>query len=1311
MKLSFVLLPLLIVGIPIETSAQTLDASLRLEDAQALVSAAASVGNPVRGAIHFHGPFLGCAKCHSVSEVGEESMGPRLVGEWSAEYKDLIAPERMANYLVESLLQPSAHVPTKYRALQLVTADGNVVVGIPVAEAPAGVVRLKDVQTLVESDYSQEEIVQQQTTNQSIMPAGLVNSLANRSEFLDLVSYLLEIRRGGERRARELQPTAAQLAIALPEYEARIDHAGMVASWNEKSRARGEQVYMSLCVNCHGTHETPGSLATALRFGEGKFKFGNDPYSMYQTLTRGAGLMLPQPWLVPQQKYDVIHYLREEYLKERNPSQHFAIDENYLQSLPTGDERGPAPRKIEPWSQADYGPRLAGTYEIGAGAANIAYKGIAIQLDSTAGGVAHGEAWVVFDHDTLRIAGVWSNGQFIDWQGINFNGRHGIHPHIAGNILLANPIGPGWSHPESHSWHDDARVQGRDGKPYGPLPREWGKYTGVRQDGARSTIDYLIGSTKVQEQFAWIPQSTVDSDFASGYFGRRLQMGGRHGMLEVLVASLPEDQVWEIKQDVAYSIAAADASQTAELPGSFQGTHYYQIEKTDGLELRGKDFTLRALLTAAGDGTIFSFAPRNGGWAPGGQALFIRGGKLCYDVGWVGVIQSNVSINDGKQHAVALTWEQEKGLASLWVDNNRVAKKKLQPAETLQDGVLRIGYTSDDFPIPSTLQSARLERVQLLSRALDEQSIADFAEQQAMAASWEFVDSAASMVPDATGNGHDATRIASIDGQATQVLTTFRTDLTTLEWRTDGGRLSLRIPAGDEEAIVDIWTSGLSAQRNLTPQEASRTVVTAGEGAWGGNRPAASAAVPFPQTIYTSVNLGQAAHGFAVDTLEIPSVNPWRALVRVTGVDFLSNPSRMAVCTWDGDVWLVTGRTSNIAESQEVPLAEATYLGWQRIAFGLFQPLGLKIVNDIIYLTCRDQLVRLDDLNGDDYIDYYHCVNNDHQVTEHFHEFAMGLQVDTDGNFYYAKSARHALPALVPHHGTLLRVSSNGARTDILANGFRAANGVCLNADGSFIVTDQEGHWNPKNRINWVREGGFYGNMFGYHSVVDDSDSAMEQPLCWITNRFDRSPAELLWVDSPSWGPLNGSLLNLSYGYGKIYIVPIEKKSSELQGGMCQLPFPELPTGIIRGRFSPHDQQLYVCGLAAWGTNQMMNNGGLYRVRKEAGPSALPIKITTSIGRLRIEFSEPLGEATSLDPAHYSVEAWDLKRSANYGSDHFNQRRLPIDRVELSSDRRALELHIADLAPTRGMEIRLPVVDQSGKAVERVIHNSIHALE
>ena len=39
-------------------------------------------------------------------------------------------------------------------------------------------------------------------------------------------------------------------------------------------------------------------------------------------------------------------------------------------------------------------------------------------------------------------------------------------------------------------------------------------------------------------------------------------------------------------------------------------------------------------------------------------------------------------------------------------------------------------------------------------------------------------------------------------------------------------------------------------------------------------------------------------------------------------------------------------------------------------------------------------ITKLHDLNGDNEIDYIESFNNDHQVTEHFHEFAMGLQTD-----------------------------------------------------------------------------------------------------------------------------------------------------------------------------------------------------------------------------------------------------------------------------------------------------------------------------
>ncbi len=286
----------------------------------------------------------------------------------------------------------------------------------------------------------------------------------------------------------------------------------------------------------------------------------------------------------------------------------------------------------------------------------------------------------------------------------------------------------------------------------------------------------------------------------------------------------------------------------------------------------------------------------------------------------------------------------------------------------------------------------------------------------------------------------------------------------------------------------------------------------------------------WPETLKTQPIIGADAQAFAIDVLAHPASNPWNCQMRLTGFDFYAD-GRAAVCTWDGDVWLVDG----LARPERG-------LTWKRIASGLFQPLGLKIVDGKVFVTCRDQIAILHDLNDDGETDFYECFNNDHQVTEHFHEFAMGLQTDAEGNFYYAKAARHALKAVVPHHGTLLKVSKDGTKTEILATGFRAPNGVCLNPDGTFFLTDQEGFWLPKNAIQRVERGGYYGNFWGYHDVTDSSDAAMQQPVCWITNAFDRSPSELLWVTSDRWGPLKGSLLKFSYGYGKVHVVPHENR-------------------------------------------------------------------------------------------------------------------------------------------------------------------------
>ena len=417
-----------------------------------------------------------------------------------------------------------------------------------------------------------------------------------------------------------------------------------------------------------------------------------------------------------------------------------------------------------------------------------------------------------------------------------------------------------------------------------------------------------------------------------------------------------------------------------------------------------------------------------------------------------------------------------------------------------------------------------------------------------------------------------------------------------------------------------------------------------------------------------------------------------------------SDPDRMAVCDWDGNIWLVSG----LAELNHVTDSNSSAgvpLSWKRIASGLFQPLGLRVIDDVIHVTCRDQLVRLHDLNGDEAIDWFECINNDHQVTDHFHEFAMGLQTDDEGNFYYAKSARHALPALVPHHGTLLKISKDGETTEIIANGFRAANGVCLNPDGTFIVTDQEGHWNPKNRINWVRPGGFYGNMYGYHDVTDESDNAMDQPLCWITNAFDRSPAELLWVESDRWGPLQGRLLNISYGYGKVFVVPHESIDGQMQGGMIELPIPQFPTGTIRGRFSPYDGQLYLTGMFAWAGSRN-EPGGFYRLRYTGKPVCLPVELHATTDGVELQFTEDLDQASVEQTDRYQIKVWDLKRTKNYGSKHYNERELNVTRA--TSDGQTVRLTIPELEPTWGMEIRYQLKTESGRSVSGTIHNTIH---
>jgi putative heme-binding domain-containing protein len=1286
--------------------AQTLERQLLNQPPADLAAAARESGDARRGAILFHQVHIGCVKCHAVDGTSN-SLGPDLtkLGQQKPSTDE---------YVVMSLLKPSAEIRKGYESVTIVTVDGRTLTGLLVSRSDQSVVlrdpaRNGDRVTIAAKDI--DEVV---PSKLSIMPAGIVNQLGGQQQFLDLLRYLLDMRDGGLDAARKLQPPPGLIAFNLPEYESHVDHVGLIRGLDDSAFERGQAIYNRLCINCHGNKEKPGSLPTALRFAEGKFRSGGDPHAMYKTLTHGFGLMVPQMWMVPRQKYDVIHYIRESYVRKANASQYRDVTDDYLAALPKGDTFGPEPVEYSPWSDMNYGPSMINTFEVGSDGHNFAYKGIAVRLDQGPGGISKGNHWAVFDHDTMRLAAAWSRtpkskaSGFISWQGIHFDGRHNAHPRIAGDLQFENPTGPGWANPATGSFDDDQRVVGRDGRNYGPLPRDWAKYRGLHQVGDQTIVEYTVADSKVLERMGHDVIS-INDQLTTSVFSRNMTLESVRNNLLALVATHPEEgAVLRPLTEHSVVLAADAAIPRTSAASEFNGASHLVVKDGSAFNMTSGDFSITARIRTTTDGTIFCKSNDQGPWVPNGKTFFVRGGRLCYDIGWVGALQSKKKVDDGKWHDVALTWNHDTGRVSMYVDGKKNGGGTLKPKAGVSGHVAKIGFTSGNFPGTSYF-TGDIESVAFLSRELKGEELQgsplDNAADNAVAA-WDLTSSATlGTVSDATGSKHNADQITgAVKQNRSLIMAGVVGDRDGFAILQKENRICLNVPPGDQQRNIAVWTVAVAAdttdevmkelaariEDRLKVADLELRIHNSGPGRW-------------PEIVATTPVIGPETGPFAIDVLSTPIANPWFARIRLTGHDFLADGDRVAVCSWDGDVWMVSG-----LKTLEPKGTSAPQLKWQRIASGLFQPLGVKIVADDIYVTCRDQLVILRDRNGDGETDFYECFNNDHQVTEHFHEFAMGLQRDEIGNFYYAKSARHALKAIVPHHGTLLRIPSNGSRTDILATGFRAANGVCLNPDGSFIVTDQEGHWNPKNRINWVREGGFYGNMFGYHDVTDDSDDAMEQPLCWITNAFDRSPAELMWIDNEAWGPLNGSLLNLSYGYGKVYVVPHEEIDGQMQGGMCQLPIPQFPTGTARGRISPHDNGLYLSGMFAWGSSQQAQEGGFYRLRYTGKASNMPVSLKARKGRLEIGFTDALDAAAVMTPANYSVKVWSLKRTANYGSKHYDEHKLPVTAAQLGGDGHTVTLEIPKLGPTWCMEIKCRLKSADGEQFERTIHNTIH---
>ncbi len=524
---------------------------------------------------------------------------------------------------------------------------------------------------------------------------------------------------------------------------------------------------------------------------------------------------------------------------------------------------------------------------------------------------------------------------------------------------------------------------------------------------------------------------------------------------------------------------------------------------------------------------------------------------------------------------------------------------------------------------------------------------------------------------------------------------------------------------GEATFVREMTTAGNFPENKILKTNLGDGTVTESKSANTPDLPALANGGPllWPETIETKGTLGKDDAPYTVDTLTIPEKNPWNSWMRLGGFDFFADGKRAAVCTWSGDVWIVSGIDDALGK-----------LTWKRFAAGLYQPLGLKIVDDKIYCTCRDRIVKLHDLNNDGEADFYESFNSDFILSYHFHEFMMDLQTDAEGNFYFAKGGTPGVGGpnfdiVTPHNGCFFKLSKDGKKLEVVARGLRAPNGIGVGPHGELSSGDNEGSWVPVCPINEIKAGGFVG-------VVPEGwpdqppPEKRDPPICWLPWNVDNSAGCQVWATSKKWGPLENEMLHLSYGKASLFHVMTERIDGVLQGGVAKLPL-QFASGIMRARFNPADGQMYVCGLKGWQTTAAQD-GTFQRVRYTGKAVNLPAELHVAKEGVNIAFTGALDKAYAEDVSNYAVWWFNVKWTKNYGSDRWSPTEpnkkwekgavnppgesIAVKSAKLSDDGKTVFLEIPGIKPVTNMIIDLKIQAVDGSKIQQQICNTIHNL-
>ncbi len=429
---------------------------------------------------------------------------------------------------------------------------------------------------------------------------------------------------------------------------------------------------------------------------------------------------------------------------------------------------------------------------------------------------------------------------------------------------------------------------------------------------------------------------------------------------------------------------------------------------------------------------------------------------------------------------------------------------------------------------------------------------------------------------------------------------------------------------------------------------------------------------------------------------------------------------KLVALAYNGDIYLLSEKKGGGVEDHAELIWESK--GRVRAPIGMaLTPPGYKH-GEGVFVACKGKVVLIADTDGDDKVDKEILVADGWKELPHGVD-ALGVAVSRDGSIYFGLGCAdftnpYLLDAQGKSHfdlrserGTILKVSPDFKKREVIATGIRFSVALAFNRHGDLFATDQEGatwlaNGNPFDELLHIRPGRHYGfpprhprhlpNVIDEPSVFDYAPQ--HQSTCGLTFNEPLSNGP---VFGPSWWA--GDALVTGYSRGKLYRTQLGRTAggyvarnnllaclNMLAVDACVSPRGDL---IVAAHSGPPD----------WGSGPI-GRGKLYKIRFNGTNYPQPV-LAWAAGphEVRIAFDAPLNpellrnlsREVSIEHGKY-VQPGERFESQRPGYEVVRRQlaapryELPVWSAQVTGDRRTLVLTTARHAEADSYTLTLP---------------------